>query len=145
MPGLAAEYETAFLKLILQGVPIPFIADNAATTPLADLYIGLHTADPTDTPAAGQAENETTYTGYSRVQIGRSPSGWAVTGNSASPVADIDFGRCTAGTANITHFHVGRDATGTGKIIISGAITPAIAVVAGVKPQLTPATTITMS
>jgi hypothetical protein len=34
------------LQLILNAVPIPGIADNAATTPLTDLYVSLHSADP---------------------------------------------------------------------------------------------------
>jgi len=143
MSGKTAYLENAWLKLLFQAVAIANIADNAASSPLTALYISLHTADPTDTPATEQTQNETSYTGYARVGLTRSSGAWTVTGSAVSPLANVDFGTCTAGTATITHIGIGTAASGTGKLLLSGAVTPSIAVASGVTPRLTPAMTVT--
>lgn len=143
MAGKTDVFENDLLKLIFNGTPIANIADNAASLPLTTLYLSLHTADPTDAAASGQSTSEATYTGYARVAVTRSSAGWTVSGNSVSPVANVEFGQCTAGTATITYAGIGTAASGTGKLLYVGAISPAIAVSAGVIPRLTPASTIT--
>lgn len=143
MAGKTDVFENDLLKLIFNGTPIANIADNAASLPLTTLYLSLHTADPTDAAASGQSTSEATYTGYARVAVTRSSAGWTVSGNSVSPVANVEFGKCTAGTATITYAGIGTAASGTGKLLYVGAISPAIAVSAGVIPRLTPASTIT--
>lgn len=80
MSGKSATFENDLLKLIFNGTPIAGLADNATVSPLTNLYMALHTADPTD--AGGQSSSEATYTGYTRVAIERSGSGWTVTANS---------------------------------------------------------------
>ena len=148
MAGKTHAYEADVLKLLFNGTAIANIADNAASAPLTNLYLALHTADPTDTPASGQSTSETTYTGYTRVAVIRTTGGWTVTTgtgatpSSVSPVANVDFGVCTAGTATITHVSIGTASTGTGKILYTGAISPAIAVTTGVVPRITPASKI---
>lgn len=134
-------YENDLLKLIFQATGIANIADNASSSPLTNLYVSLHTADPGET--GNQTTSETTYTGYERVAVARSDSGFTVTNNSVSPAAAITFGACTDGTATITHFAIGTAATGTGKILYSGTVTPNISVASGVTPKLTTATAIT--
>ena len=143
MPGKTDVFENDFLKLIFNGTAIANIADNASASPLTNLYISLHTADPTDAAASGQATNETTYTGYARVAVARTTGGWTVTGNEVSPVTNISFGQCTAGTATITHVGIGTAVSGNGKLLFSGALSPSIAVASGVVPQITTASTIT--
>lgn len=143
MAGKSDVFENDILKLIFWGTAIANIADNAAASPITQLYISLHTADPTDAAASGQSTNETTYTGYARVALNRNSGAWAITGNSVSPIANIDFGACTAGTASITHVGIGTAASGAGKLLYVGAITPAISVTAGVIPRLTTASTLT--
>ncbi|MBK8772536.1 MAG: hypothetical protein IPM06_19220 [Rhizobiales bacterium] len=143
MSGKTAYFEAAIQKLVFQAIGIANIADNAAASPVSTLYLSLHTADPTDTPATEQSQNETTYTGYARVAVARSAAGWSIVGSAISPVANVDFPACTAGTATITHFGIGTLASGNGKLLYVGGVTPAIAVAAGVTPRLTPATTIT--
>lgn len=143
MAGKTDVFENDFLKLIFQAVAIANIADNAATSPITNLYLSLHTADPTDAAASGQSTNETTYTGYARVAVVRSAVGWTVTGSVVSPAANVSFGQCTAGTATITHVGIGTASTGNGKLLFAGALTPSIAVAPGVVPQLTTASTIT--
>lgn len=134
-------FENDLLKLIFNATAIANIADNAASSPLTNLYVSLHTADPGETGT--EATNETTYTGYARVAVARTSGGWTVTANSVSPVANIDFGAWTAGAGTLTHFAVGVAASGATKVLYKGAISPTIVLGAGVVPRLTTATAIT--
>lgn len=143
MAGKTDVFENDFLKLIFHGTAIATIADNAASSPITNLYLSLHVGDPTDAAATGQTTNETSYTGYARVAVARTSGGWTITENSVSPVANIEFGLCTGGTATVTHAGIGTASTGNGKLLYVGAISPSIVVASGVTPRLTPATTIT--
>lgn len=134
-------FENDLLALIFNGTAIANIADDAATGPLTDLYVSLHTADPGE--AGNQASNECAYTGYARVAVARTSGGWTITGNSVSPAANIDFPEATAGTETATHVGIGTDASGTGKMLYYGAIAPTIAVSAGVIPRIGTGSTIT--
>jgi hypothetical protein len=135
-------FENDILKLVFNATAIANIADNAASSPLTNLYVALHTADPGDTGT--QSTNETTYTSYARVAVARTTGGWtASSAGSTSPVAAITFPACTGGTATITHFSVGVATSGATKILYSGTVTPNISVSTGVTPQLTTSTTIT--
>jgi hypothetical protein len=141
--GKGATFEQSFLKLIFNATGIGTIADNAASSPITNIYVSLHTADPT---ASGTTStNEATYTGYARVAVARTTAGWTVTSNSVSPAATISFPACTGGTNTITNFAVGNQATGAGEIFYTGTVTPNISVASGVTPQLTTASTITES
>lgn len=141
MPGKSDVFENDLLKLIFNGTAIANMADNAATSPLTNLYVSLHTADPTDT--GNQTSSEANYTSYARVAVARTTGGWTVTGNSVSPVANITFPAATGGTSTVTHFAVGTAASGTGKVLYAGTCTPTITVTNGITPQITTATTIT--
>lgn len=134
-------FENDLLNLIFNGTAISNLADNAASSPLTNLYVSLHTADPGE--AGNQTTNETSYGGYVRVAVARTSGGWTISANSVSPVAAIDFAECTSGTATITHFAVGTASSGTGKILYSGTVTPNISVSTNVTPRLTTASTIT--
>ena len=134
-------FENDLLELIFNATAIANLADNAATSPLTNLYVSLHTADPGE--AGDQTTNETTYTSYARVAVARTSGGWTVTANSVSPVANIDFPTCTGGTATITHFGVGTSSSGAGVLYYKGTVTPNISVSSGVTPRLTTASTIT--
>jgi len=135
-------FENDLLKLIFNGTPIANIADNAGTSPLTNLYLSLHTADPGE--GGDQTTSEISYTGYARVAVERSTSGWTVTGNSVSPASNIAFGAMTAGTGgDATYAVVGTASSGTGKILYKGALSPVIAVTNGVTPIITTAAVIT--
>lgn len=130
------------LKLIFNATAIANIADNAATSPLTNLYVALHTADPG--ASGSQTTSEATYTGYARVAVARTTSGWsAATAQVTNPVAAIAFPAGTGGSGTVTHFSVGTAASGAGKILYSGTVTPNIVTGNGVTPQLTTATSIT--
>jgi hypothetical protein len=135
-------FETDLLGLIFNGTAISTIADNAASSPLTNLFLALHTADPGE--AGNQSTSEISYTGYSRVAVARTSSGWTITGNSVSPVAAIEFGEMTGGAGGtVTHASIGTASTGTGKILYKGALTPNIAVALGVLPRIKNTSTIT--
>lgn len=137
-------FENDLLLLIFNNTDIALIGDaaglqNSATA--GSLYVSLHTADPGETGT--QTTSEATYTSYARVAVARSAGGWTVTGNSVSPTAAVNFPACTGGTNTITHFGVGTDSAGAGKLLYKGTVTPNISVSTGVTPQLTTATAIT--
>lgn len=134
-------FENDLVKLIFQATAIANIADNAASSPLTNLYVSLHTADPGET--GDQTTNETTYTSYARVAVARSGSGFTVTNNSVSPAANVDFPACTGGTATITHFGIGTASSSTGKLLYKGSVFPSISVSTGVTPRLTTSTAVT--
>jgi len=131
------------LKLIFNATAAANIADNAASSPLTNLYVSLHTASP---GAGGdQTTNEAAYTGYARVAVARTSSGWTVTGQSVSPASTITFPAATGGSETETYFAVGTASSGAGVLLYFGAISPTIAVANGVTPELTTSSTVTES
>lgn len=134
-------FENDWLKLIFNATAIANVADNAASSPLTNLFVSLHTADPGE--AGTQTTSEATYTSYARVTVARTSGGWTVTAASVSPVATISFPTCTGGTNTITHFAVGAAVSGASKIFYSGTVTPNISVTNTVTPTLTTASTVT--
>ena len=133
--------ENDLLKLIFNATAMANLADNAASSPLTNLYVSLHTGDPGE--AGNQTTNECAYTSYARQAVARTSGGWTVTANSVSPVADISFPACTGGSETATHWAVGTASSSTGKILYSGAISPTISISTGVTPKLTTASTVT--
>lgn len=134
-------FENDLLKLIFNGVTIPGIADNTATDPLADFFVSLHTADPGE--GGSQTTSEINYTSYARVAVSRDPAGWQVTGNSVSPVDNIDFPTGTGGSGTATHWAIGTALNGTGKILYSGTLSPTVVCGNGVTPRISSSSTIT--
>lgn len=113
-------FENDWLKLIFQATAIANIADNAASSPLTNLYVALHTADPGE--AGDQTTSEATYTGYARVAVARTSGGWAISANAVDNVAAITFGQCTAGSNTITHWSIGVAASAASKILYKGSL-----------------------
>lgn len=135
-------FENDLLKLIFNGTAIANLADNAASAPLTNLYVSLHTSDPGE--AGDQTSGEIAYTGYARVAVARAAGGWTITANSVSPTAPIEFGEMTGGAGGTaTYAAIGTAATGTGKILYSGSLSPTIAVALGVIPRIKTTSTIT--
>ena len=134
-------WENSILLLLFNATATTNVADNAASSPLTNLYVSLHTSDPGETGT--QSTSECNYGSYARVAVARSGSGWTVTANSVSPVAAINFPEATSGTNTATHFGVGSLSSGAGVLYYKGAISPNIAITSGVTPSLTTATAIT--
>ena len=84
------------------------------------LYIALHTAEP---GAGGtQSTNECNYTGYARVAVARSGSGWDRSGQTATNAAQVAFGACTAGANKATHWSVGLASSGATELCTFGPL-----------------------
>lgn len=136
--SLSNAAETDLLNLLFNNTNWANLGDatglRGATT-AGSFFISLHTADPGE--AGTQSTSEATYTGYARVAVARSAGGWTVSGNTVSNTAIITFGACTAGSSTVTHFAIGRDTSGVGEIIVSGAIggSGSLAVTVGVTPS----------
>ena len=140
--------ESDYLLLMFNNTNIALVGDATGlrgSTTAGSLFVGLHTADPGE--AGTQSTSEISYTGYARVAVARAGGSWAVSGTAptqVAPVAAITFGAMTAGTGGTaTHFTIGAEASGTGKLLYKGTVTPNIVVTNGVTPQLTTASTVT--
>ncbi len=142
--GKSTATSNSVLNLIFNATAWANIADNAAVSPNASLYVALHTADP---GAAGtQSTNEVTYTLYARVAVARTTGGWtASTVASTSPVAVITFPAGSGGSGTATFASIGMLSSGAGIILYSGPITPSIVTGSGITPQLTTASTVVES
>lgn len=126
-------FENDLLLLVFNATAIANLADNAASSPLTNLYVSLHTADPGE--AGNQTSNECAYTSYARVAVARSGSGWTVSGNTVSNAALIQFPQCTGGSESVTHVGIGTAASSTGKLLYKGALSASLAVSSGIQPQ----------
>lgn len=135
-------FENDVMRLIFNATAIANIADNAASAPLTNLFVSLHTSDPGE--AGNQTTNEIAYTSYARATVARSGGGWTVTANSVSPAANIDFAAGTGGSGTATHFAVGTALSSTGKVLFKGTVSPNIVCGNGITPRLTTATAITL-
>ena len=127
-------FETDLLELIFNGTTITNIADNAASSPAANLYVSLHTSDPGE--GGSQNTNETTYTSYTRVAVARTSGGWTVSGNNGSNTSTITFPTCTGGSATLTHFGIGLASSSTGTHLIKGELRSSLAVYNNITPSI---------
>lgn len=129
------DLETDLLELLFKNTNIANLGDATGvrgSTGAGSLYVALHTADPGET--GKQNTSEISYTGYARVAVARSGSGWTVSGNQVSNAAAVTFGACTAGSGTATHFSVGYESSGATKMIGSGALAASLAISAGITP-----------
>lgn len=137
-------WENDLLLLVFNNTNAALIGDATGlrgSSTAGSLYLALHTADPGE--AGSQTTSECAYTSYARVAVARSGAGFTVATNSVVLAAIAAFPACTGGTETVTHFSVGTDSSGAGKILYKGAVTPNIAVSSGVTPRLTTGTTVT--
>jgi hypothetical protein len=121
------------LKLIFNATAIANIADNAGTSPLTNLYLSLHTADPGI--GGAQTTNETSYTNYARVAVSRTSGGWTVSTNTSTNAALVQFAQCGATGATLTHVAIGTASSGAGKVLYAGSLNSSLAVANGIQPQ----------
>lgn len=128
-------FENDLLLLIFNATTIANIAINATSSPLTNLEVSLHTADPGE--AGDQTTSEIAYTSYARVPIARTSSGWTVTTNTAANAVAVTFPACTGSSGTATYVGVGTAHTSTGKLLYSGAITTpgaGLAISTGITP-----------
>ena len=137
-------FENDLLGLIFKNTAIAGIGDAGgllASTAAGNLWLSLHTADPGEAGTA--VTNETAYTAYARQAVARG-AGFTLTGNSISPAVNVDFPECTAAPGTpITHFGVVNTASGAGKLLYSGTMTPNVTMAVGTIPRVKSTSTIT--
>jgi hypothetical protein len=103
---------------------------------ITNLWISLHTASCGE--ASAQSTNEATYTGYTRIGVARSSTGWTVSGNQASNAALIQFPICTGGADTLTDVSIGTASAasaGSEQILYTGGLNSDLSVSNGIQPQ----------
>ncbi len=128
--------EAALLDLLFLNTDWANIGDvaglqNSATA--GSFFISLHTADPGE--AGNQSTSEASYTGYARVAVARTAGGWTRTSSTVANTALVQFAQCTGGSSIVTHFGIGTDSTGTGNLLLKGALTSSLSISTGIQPQ----------
>lgn len=124
----------AILALIFNATAWADIAENDATSPLTNLYLSLHTADPG--VGNSQLTNEAAYTNYVRVAVARTTGGWDVPAAAATAnAALVQFAQCGVTGATITHVAIGTAASGAGTVLYAGPLSSPLAVANGIQPQ----------
>jgi hypothetical protein len=73
----------------------------------------------------------------------RSGSGFSRSTNAISVVGNVAFPAGTGGSGTATHWGLGTDTSGAGKLLYSGTISPNIVTGNGVTPTLTAGTVVT--
>lgn len=124
----------SILALIFNATAWADIAENDSSSPLTNLYVSLHTADP----GVGNAQttNETAYTNYVRIAIARTTGGWDVPSSGATQNAALaQFAQCGASGATLTHVAIGTASSGAGTVLYAGALSSSLAVANGIQPQ----------
>jgi hypothetical protein len=131
--------ENALALLFFNATAWANVADNAASSPITNWQLSLHTADPGE--AGDQTTSEITYTSYARKAVARTSGGFSVSGGVASLAANQDFVAGTGGSGTATFAGLGTASSGAGVLEISGAISPSIVTGSGVTPRLTTSST----
>jgi hypothetical protein len=121
------------MALIFNGTAIADLAENDSSSPLANLYVSLHTADPG--VGGSPLTNEAAYTNYVRVAVPRNGSGWTGSNGAWSNAALIQFAQCGVTGATVTHVAIGTTASGAGKVLYAGALNSPLAVANLIQPQ----------
>lgn len=137
-------WENELLAHLFANAAVTGVGDAGGLLPSAtagSLYLSLHTADPGE--AGDQTTNEVAYTSYARVAVARNGTAWTVTGNAVALAANTQFPPGTGGSGTATHFGIGTAASGAGKLLYKGALSPSIVCGDGVTPQINAGTVVT--
>ena len=132
--GKSTSAANSLLNLLCRAVAWANMADNAASSPYTNLYIGLHTGAVA--PGDDQSVNEATFGAYARLAIARTTGGWtAPSGGSLSNAALAQFVECTSGSNLITHVSIGVASSGASLVLWSGALTASRTISSGIQAQ----------
>jgi hypothetical protein len=124
----------SIINLMYRATAWANVADNAASSPLTNTFVALHTADLT-AGTNSQAQNETSYTNYARQSVARS-TGWnAASGGATANAATISFPQCGTTGATLTHVSTGVAVSGATAVWHFGALNSSLAVSSGITPQ----------
>lgn len=111
------------------------VADNAASSPLTNIYVRLATASYS--AANNASANEAAYTNYAGgIAVARGTGGWsAPSGGATGNVAAIEFPQCGASGATITSACTTTAASGTTDLWHYGDLNAPIAVSNQIQPR----------
>jgi len=123
------------VNLMYRATAWPTVADNAASTPLTDVVVALHTATLT-AATNSQAENEVAYTNYARQNVARS-TGWAAaSGGATSNAALLQFPQSGATGATLAAVSTGTTISGATPVWHYGTLNSTITI--GASASITP-------
>lgn len=105
-----------------------------AASPVTNLYVSLHTANPGAT--GSQTTSEAAYTSYARVAVARTTGGWSLSADTITNAAAINFPACTGGSETETYVGVGTLVSGAGTLLWFGQLTSSLAVSNGITPSI---------
>lgn len=125
-------FRSSLAGLLFTATAITGVADNAASSPITNVHIALHTADPV---AGNQTTSESAYTSYARQPVVRTTTGWTDTAGVVTNDAEILFPAATGGTSTVTHVSTGTLLSGAGVIWVPGAVSSSLAVSTGIQPR----------
>jgi hypothetical protein len=143
MAGFGDTAENSLLNLIYRATAWANVADNAASSPLTNIHVSLHTASPGDSGTL--STNESAYGNYARQNVARSTGWTSASGGSTLLAANLVFPASSGSATTVTDFATGKTGGGAAEMFIYGAISPTIPIGgAGVTPTLTTATTLSI-
>lgn len=123
------------LNLMYRATAWANVADNAASSPLTNVYVALHTATLT-AGTNSQAENEVAYTNYARQAVARS-TGWdAASGGSVDNAALLQFPQSGATGATLAAVSTGTTVSGATAVWHYGTLNSSITI--GASASITP-------
>lgn len=134
--SLSNAFENDVLLLLFNNTNIANLGDATGvrgSTAAGSVYVALHTADPGE--AGSQTTSESAFTNYARVAVARTSGGWTISGTAptqAANAAAITFPACGVTGSTVTYFSVGRDSSGAGEILWSGALTSTLIINNGI-------------
>lgn len=123
------------LNLMYRAAAWANVADNAASAPLTNVYVALHTATLT-AATNSQAENEVAYTNYARQAVARS-TGWSAgSGGSTNNAALLQFPQSGATGATLAAVSTGTTVSGATPVWHFGTLNSPITI--GASASITP-------
>ena len=140
--------ENALCLLLFNNTNAALIGDATGlrgSSTAGSFYLSLHTSSPGG--SGDQTTNEAAYPSYARVAVARSSAGWTVAANVVTLFATASFPAATGSPSETETFAaIGTASSGTGQIVTFAALSSNITVnAAGITPQLTTATTFTLT
>lgn len=137
-------FENELLLMLFQNANIANVGDATGlrgSSTVGSLYLALHTADPGE--AGDQTTSEVAYTSYARVALARTSGVFTVTNNQVALAANQDFPTGTGGSGTAAYWSIGTAASGAGKVLYKGALSPSIVCGNGVTPRVNAGTIVT--
>jgi len=120
------------LALIYNATAWPNVADNAASSPITNIYLALGTV--TGSPSDTMSTNEATYTNYARQTVARTTSGWTVpSAGATSNAAVVNYPQCGASGNTIVMGKTGV-AAGASEVLHYGDLNSPIVVSLNIRP-----------